>query len=39
MELFDTIRERDIDSVRDCFVGMPTPGSKGLQVKVLGERN
>jgi hypothetical protein len=38
LEMFDTIRERDIDSVRDYFVGLPTPGSKGLRVHVLRER-
>jgi len=41
LEMFDTVRERDIDidSVRDCFVGMPMPGTKGLRVHVLRERN
>lgn len=38
LELFDTVRERDVDVVRDCFVGMPMPEAKGVRVKVLGKR-
>ncbi|RDW60238.1 hypothetical protein BP5796_11844 [Coleophoma crateriformis] len=37
-ELYDTVRERDMESVRDCFVGLPMPGSKGLQVRVVKKR-
>ncbi|KAI1505577.1 putative flavonoid 3-hydroxylase [Biscogniauxia marginata] len=33
LELFDTIRERDIESVRDCFIGETSPSSKGVRVK------
>ena len=37
MELFDTVRIRDVDHARDyCFVGMPSPGSKGVRVKNIG---
>jgi hypothetical protein len=38
LELYDTVRERDVDTVRDCFVGMPTPEAKGVRVRVLGKR-
>jgi hypothetical protein len=34
LELYDTIRERDIDIVRDCFIGEPSPQSKGVRVTV-----
>ena len=36
--LVDTVRERDIDTVRDCFVGKASPQSKGVRVKVLAKR-
>lgn len=39
MELFDTVKERDIDVVRDCFIGLPSPESKGLRVHILRERS
>lgn len=35
LELYDTIRERDIDIVRDCFLGEPHPDSVGVRVKVV----
>ncbi|KIW19962.1 hypothetical protein PV08_00537 [Exophiala spinifera] len=38
LELYDTVRERDVDTVRDCFVGMAVPGSKGVQLRVVGKR-
>jgi len=38
MELYDTVRERDVDVVRDCFIGMPSPESKGVRVRVLSKR-
>lgn len=38
LELDDVVRERDIDTVRDCFVGMPSPQAKGVNVRVLRER-
>lgn len=34
MELYDTIRERDIDVVRDCFIGEVSPESRGVWVKA-----
>jgi cytochrome P450 len=37
-QLYDTQRERDIDSVRDCFVGEPYPHSLGIRVEVLSKR-
>ncbi|KAL8908998.1 MAG: hypothetical protein Q9207_000449 [Kuettlingeria erythrocarpa] len=33
LALYDTIRERDIDAVRDCFIGEPAPGSLGVRVR------
>jgi hypothetical protein len=34
MELFDTYRKRDIDPVRDYFVGFPETCSRGVRVLV-----
>ena len=36
LELYDTIRERDIDVVRDCFLGETSLESPGVHVKVIG---
>ena len=36
LELYDTIRERDIDVVRDCFLGEASLDSPGVHVKVVG---
>lgn len=33
-ELMDVVRERDINIVRDCFVGFPSTESKGVRVRV-----
>lgn len=33
-ELYHTTRERDVDVVRDCFVGEPCRDSVGVRVKV-----
>jgi hypothetical protein len=38
LRLFETVRERDVDVVRDCFVGMPSPEAKGVRVEVVGRR-
>ncbi|KAL8722842.1 MAG: hypothetical protein Q9225_000729 [Loekoesia sp. 1 TL-2023] len=35
LELHDTIRERDVDAVRDCFIGEPSPKSLGVRVKAV----
>ncbi|PQE05656.1 cytochrome P450 protein [Rutstroemia sp. NJR-2017a BBW] len=37
-QLHDTFRERDIESVRDCFIGEPHPESFGVRVKMVGKR-
>jgi hypothetical protein len=37
-QLYDTTKERDIDLVRDCFIGEPHPDSIGVRVKVVGLR-
>ena len=34
LQLHDTIRERDVDSVRDCFIGETSPTSLGIRVKA-----
>lgn len=34
MQLFDTIRERDLDTVRDMFMALPSKESKGVRVKI-----
>jgi cytochrome P450 len=33
-DLYHTTRERDVDVVRDCFVGEPCMDSVGVRVKV-----
>lgn len=35
LQLHDTVRERDIDVARDCFIGMPSPESVGVRIKAL----
>ncbi|MCJ1436764.1 hypothetical protein MMC27_006146 [Xylographa pallens] len=35
-ELHDTVRERDVDVTRDCFLGEACKGSKGVRVRVTG---
>lgn len=34
LELYDTIRERDIDANRDYILPQPAEGSRGLRVRV-----
>jgi hypothetical protein len=34
LELYDTVRERDIDVVRDMIIPFPARGSHGLRVRV-----
>ena len=34
MELHDFDQKRDLDIVRDCFIGLPSRASKGVRVKV-----
>lgn len=34
MELYDFVPERDLDIVRDCFVGLPSRESRGVRVKL-----
>ncbi|KAH8701455.1 benzoate 4-monooxygenase cytochrome P450 [Phaeosphaeriaceae sp. PMI808] len=38
MVLYDTNRSRDVDVVRDCIIGLPSPESKGIRVKVIKDR-
>jgi hypothetical protein len=37
MVLDDVVRERDVDIVSDCIVGLPSKGSKGVTVRILRE--
>ena len=37
-ELVDTIWERDVRVVRDCFLSEPMPGSQGVKVRIVKER-
>ncbi|KAL3420294.1 benzoate 4-monooxygenase cytochrome p450 [Phlyctema vagabunda] len=37
LELYETTN-KDVEMVRDCFVGQPWKGSQGIRVKVVGER-
>jgi hypothetical protein len=36
--IYETIRERDIDVCRDCFVGLPRQNTMCVRVKILGKR-
>ena len=38
LELYDTIKARDVDFVGDGFLGMHHPQSVGVRVKVRGLR-
>ncbi|KIX00556.1 uncharacterized protein Z518_09621 [Rhinocladiella mackenziei CBS 650.93] len=38
MVLFETDRSRDVDVVRDCIIGLPSPESKGIRVKITKDR-
>ena len=37
LELYETLRERDVDSSRDCFTGEAAKSSKGVRVLVSKE--
>ncbi|KAL8963314.1 MAG: hypothetical protein Q9183_005026, partial [Haloplaca sp. 2 TL-2023] len=37
LELYDTVRVRDVESTRDCFTGEASKGSRGVRVRVTGE--
>lgn len=38
LELFDVVKERDVDNVRDCFTGDTSHESKGLRARVVRMR-
>ena len=38
MRLHDVLRERDVDTTRDAFAGLPSPESKGVRLEFLGKR-
>lgn len=33
-ELHEVVRQRDVDVSRDCFLGEPKRGSRGLRVRA-----
>lgn len=35
LQLYDTIRERDIDTARDFFIAETSPESPGVRAKVV----
>ena len=37
METYDTVKERDVETTNDCFIGMTDLKSVGIRVKVLKE--
>ena len=39
LELFETDRQRDVDSSRDCFVGVPSSNSPGIRVLLAQDVN
>jgi hypothetical protein len=39
LQLFDTTFERDVETVRDCFLTEARLESQGIRVKVVGERS
>ncbi|KAH9826728.1 Cytochrome-P450 [Teratosphaeria destructans] len=38
LELYETVRERDVDVARDCVLGLPSAGSPGIRVRVVRDR-
>ncbi|KAL7917142.1 cytochrome P450 [Trichoderma austrokoningii] len=38
MRLHDVIRKRDVDTVRDAFIGLPSRESKGVRVEITHKR-
>jgi cytochrome P450 len=38
VELVDTVYERDVKIIRDCFIGEVDPKTKGVNIRVLAER-
>lgn len=36
LELYDVVRERDVNHYRDCFLGEPRDDSRGVRVVVKG---
>jgi len=34
MELYDFDYKRDLEIVRDCFIGLPSKEARGVRVKV-----
>jgi hypothetical protein len=39
LQLHETYQERDIDIVRDCFIGEVSPQTQGVRVKYAAARD
>jgi cytochrome P450 len=39
IELVDTIYERDVKIIRDCFIGEVDPDTKGVNIRIVAERS
>ncbi|KAF2773718.1 benzoate 4-monooxygenase cytochrome P450 [Teratosphaeria nubilosa] len=38
LELYETVRERDVDVMRDCIIGLPSAESPGIRVRIAKDR-
>lgn len=38
LELYDVDEARDIETVRDCFIGLPSPDARPVRVKVTNRK-
>lgn len=38
MRLYNVIRERDVDTLRDAFIGLPSRESKGVRIAIIHKR-
>ena len=38
-QLYETVRERDVNFARDCFIGETHPDSSGVRMKIVGMRS
>ncbi len=38
MVLYETVRSRDVDVVRDCIIGLPSSESKGIRVRITKDK-
>lgn len=38
MELYATVRSRDVDVTRDCIIGLPNKESQGIRARIMRDR-